>query len=227
MPMPDESVTLRYAGRFLDGFLTTAWICGVSICAAVALGLALFLVRRLPFAPARWFYDGYVGLLRGTPFLIQIFLLYYGGPGLGLRLSATTTALIGLSVYGSAYFAEIFRAGFEAVPRGQVEAARMLGFDRGQILRNVELPQMAALIIPPSVNQCIILIKESAVLSVITVPELTTVATRVVSETFSFAEPYLLLALLYWLLVETTARGGRWLERATGRHLTTTKGLPP
>ncbi|MGQ9371284.1 amino acid ABC transporter permease [Azospirillum sp. ST 5-10] len=222
--MFDQSVILRFADRFLDGFLTTAWICAVSLAAGIALGLAVFLVRRIPLAPARWFYEGYVGLLRGTPFLIQVFILYYGGPGFGIRLSATTTALVGLSVYGSAYFAEIFRAGFEAVPRGQVEAARMLGIDRGQILRHIELPQMAALILPPSVNQCIILIKESAVLSVITVPELTTVTTRVVSETFEFAGPYLLLALLYWLLVEATARGGRRLERATGRHLPNHKG---
>lgn len=222
--MFEHSIVLRYFDRFLEGFLTTVWICAVSVACAAVLGLMVFLVRRIRLVPARWFYEAYVGTLRGTPFLIQIFILYYGGPSLGLRLTALTASLVGLSVYGSAYFAEIFRAGFEAVPKGQVEAARMLGFNRSQILRHVELPQMAALIIPPLTNQCILLVKESAVLSIITVPELTTVAQRVVSETFGFTEPYLFLALLYWLIVETTARGGRTLERLAGRHLSQKKG---
>lgn len=140
-----------------------------------------------------------------------------------MRLSATATALISLGVYGSAYFAEIFRAGFNAVPRGQIEAARVLGFSRWSILTKIELPQMASLIIPPSVNQSIILIKESAVLSIITVAELTTMTSRIVSETFSFTIPYLVLALLYWLLVEATNRFGRWMEKITCKHLARTE----
>ena len=121
--------------------------------------------------------------------------------------------MLGLGFYSAAYFAEIFRSGFESIPTGQIESARMAGLSNSQIIRHIKLPQMLVLITPAMVNQVIILIKESAVLSIITVAELTKNTTQFVNETYTIIEPYLAAALLYWLLVEAVAQLGRFIER--------------
>jgi polar amino acid transport system permease protein len=161
----------------------------------------------------------YIELFRGTPLLIQLFLLYYGGPSVGITLSAFTVGLLGLGFYGSAYFAEIFRAGFESVPKGQIEAGSSFGFSRGDRLRHIVLPQMLAIVIPPSINLLIILLKDTAVLSIITVRELTFQVTGITIETFTFVEPFVILAAVYWILTELTSYIGQQLEYRVGGHL--------
>jgi polar amino acid transport system permease protein len=151
--------------------------------------------------------------MRGLPILILLFVLYYGGPSIGLRLRAETVGVLGLGFYTAAFFAEIFRSGFQSIPAGQVEAAEMAGLTGAQIVRHIKLPQMLVLVTPPLVNQIIILIKESAVLSIITVAELTKNTTQFVNETYAVIQPYLAAALLYWLLVEVVAQLGRLVER--------------
>jgi polar amino acid transport system permease protein len=190
----------------------------VSIIAGAGWGLALALFRRR-WRAAGGLVSAYVSVFRGTPLLIQLFVLYYGGPGLGLTLDAVTTGLVGLTLYGGAYFSEIFRAGFTAVPKGQEEAARSLGLSRWLTFRFVQLPQLLVAVIPPMTNQSIILLKESAVLSVITVPELTFQTTRMVAETFAVIEPYLGLALLYWVAATFVSRVGQYAETALTTHM--------
>ena len=148
-------------------------------------------------------------MFRGTPFLVQLFLLYFGGPYAGLSLDALPAGLLALSVYGGAYFSEVFRAGFEAVPRGHVEAAECAGLSRGQIMRRILLPEMAVLVLPASVNLAVSLLKDTAVLSVITVPELTLTVSALGTEFYAFVEALFLLALGYWGLVEIAAALGR------------------
>ena len=192
------------------GFTMLMWL-PASLC-AMALGLVIALLRH---------YGGEVidrglhlamGVIRGTPFLVQIFLLYYGGPFIGLDFEAPTAGLLGLSVYGSAYFAEIIRGGLASVPRGHIEAASTVGLTKAQTLRRVMLPEMTLLILPATINMLIVLMKETAVLSVITVPELTAVVTGIASLHFAYAEGAFLLALGYWALTELTGRAGRLLE---------------
>jgi len=130
-----------------------------------------------------------------------------------LTLDAEPVGIIGLGFYGGGYFAEIFRAGFLSIPPGQIEAARMLGIPRRMIVARIQIPQMLTLIIPPSTNQVIILVKESALLSIITVAELTKNTTQMVNETFAVIEPYVAVALLYWLIIEGIALLGGFLER--------------
>ena len=154
---------------------------------------------------------------RGTPFLVQLFLLYFGGPYAGLSLDALPAGLLALSVYGGAYFSEVFRAGFEAVPRGHVEAAECAGFSRAQIVRRILLPEMAMLVLPASVNTAVSLLKDTAVLSVITVPELTLTVSALGTEFYAFVEALFLLALGYWGLVEIAAWLGRLAERRLAR----------
>ncbi len=210
---------LQYGPALAGGFALTllCWFGGAAL--GIALGFAVALLRQLPVAPLRWLLRAAIEVLRGTPFLVQLYLLYDGGPQLGLRWSATVCGVVGLGVYGSAYFAEIFRAGFAAVPAGQVEAAHSLGMTQAAILRRIRLPAMLPAILPALVNMLIILSKETVVLSLITVPELMYQMQTMGAETYAAFEVILAMAVLYWLMVEIVARAGRAAERAITRHL--------
>ena len=120
-------VLWRYMPSLLGGFGVTVLCWSLGAALGLVLGFAIALLNRLRFAPLRWLLQACVEIIRGTPFLMQLFLLYAGGPFIGLRLSATTAGVVGLGLYSSAYFAEIFRGGFNAVPVGLVEAAISVG----------------------------------------------------------------------------------------------------
>ncbi len=151
-------------------------------------------------------------MLRGTPFLMQLFLLYAGGPYIGLKLSATTAGIVGLGLYSSAYFSEIFRGGFAAVPHGQIEAAMSVGMSPRDTLLRVTLPGALIAAVPPIVNMLIVLSKETVVLSIITVPELMYQMQTMAAETFTAFDAIFAMAAFYWLLVEATSRLGRRVE---------------
>ena len=197
------------------GVTALTWLGGAVV--AVALGFLVALGRRYGPRALNAVLAAYVELIRGTPFLIQLFLLYYGGPFIGLSLDPVPAGLLGLSVYGAAYFSEIFRAGFEAVPLGHVEAAQCLGLTRAQIVRRILIPEMTMLVLPPTVNMVIVLMKETAVLSIITVPELTFTISNIGSANYAFVESLVLLACFYWGLVELCARLGRVAEKRLTR----------
>lgn len=209
----DLQMYAEYGPLLLSGLGTTAYICAAASVIGIGVGLVTALLSAAPVAPVRWMCRVYIETMRGTPILILLFIIYYGGPSAGLTLPAETVGIAGMGAYGGGYFAEIFRAGFQSIPRGQIEAARMLGLSPGQIIARIKLPQMLVLIIPPLVNQLIILVKESALLSIITVPELTKNTTQMVNETYAVLEPYIAVAFLYWLLIEGISRLGRAIER--------------
>jgi polar amino acid transport system permease protein len=206
-------VWVQYAPLMLSGLATTAWICALATGLGIAVGLVLACLEGVRLLALRWVVRAYIEIMRGLPILILLFVLYYGGPSIGLRLRAETVGVLGLGFYTAAFFAEIFRSGFQSISAGQVEAAEMAGLTGAQIVRHIKLPQMLVLVTPPLVNQIIILIKESAVLSIITVAELTKNTTQFVNETYAVIQPYLAAALLYWLLVEVVAQLGRLVER--------------
>ncbi len=192
------------------GISLALWFAGT--IAAVLLGFVVAVARRYgprPLDRVLWLI---VEVLRGTPFLIQLFLLYFGGPFMGLSLDPAPAGLLGLSVYGAAYFSEIFRAGFEAVPRGHVEAAECVGLSRFQIVRRILVPEMTMLVLPACTNMAIILLKETAILSTITVPELTFTVSNIGTEHYAFVEAFFILALVYWGLVELSGRLSRFAE---------------
>ncbi|PWC37922.1 amino acid ABC transporter permease [Azospirillum sp. TSO35-2] len=215
----DSSLIVQYGPALLRGFGVTilCWAAGCAI--GLVLGFALMLLRQLPIRPLQALIRAYIEIIRGTPFLIQLFLLYSGGPSIGLRLEATTAGILGLGLYGSAYFAEIFRAGYQSVPKGQVEAALSLGMSYGAILRRVIVPGMLVSTLPAIVNMMAILTKETVVLSIITVPELMYEMQTMAAETFATFETILGMALFYWLLVEVVSRLGRRLEARVTRFL--------
>ncbi|MDO6563674.1 amino acid ABC transporter permease [Amphritea sp. 1_MG-2023] len=213
----DLSLYVSYWPILLKGLGFTLYVCSIALLIGLIGGLLLYGLNRLGWRVTSFIYAVYLTVFRGTPLLVQVYLVYYGGPFVGLDMTAEQVGIIGLGLYVAAYFAEIYRSGFASIPPGQLEAAYDLGFSRWQVLIRIQLPQMLGLIIPPGVNQTIIMIKESAILSIITVPELTTAAISMATQSFTVIEPYLFLAVVYWLLTFAVSKTGRWCEnKATG-----------
>lgn len=215
----DPHIITDHLDEIGSGFLITlsTWTSGVVL--GIGLGMLIAIAQlfgnRWVRAPLRVFIE----LIRSTPFLVQLFLVYYAGPAFGLSLEPIPAGILSLGVYGSVYFAEIFRTGFESVARGQLEAADCLGITRWQCIMRIQVPQMLVIILPALVNLVTILCKETAVLSIITIPELTMVLTGIGSETFAFIETLLVLCIGYLLLVEACSRLGMYLERRVGHFM--------
>ncbi|NLH83650.1 MAG: amino acid ABC transporter permease [Phyllobacteriaceae bacterium] len=203
----------EHALLFAHAFGVTVSVTAVGLAIAVVLALPLALALRSGRIALVWPARAWVELMRGAPLVVLLFLAYYGGPSFGVVLSATTAGVLGLGLYGAGYFAEIWRLGLDSVPKGEIEAARLLGLSRDQTLVHVQIPRALRLVLPPATGQAINLLKESAVLSVVTVPELTKTAGEIANLTFSAVVPYLVAALLYWVAVEALARAGRAAER--------------
>lgn len=215
----DWGILQQYGPGLLSGFANTVmcWLLGTLF--GMALGLVIAVAQRYGPRWTGWIIQAYIEVIRGTPFLVQLFVLYYGGPLVGLRLDALPAGLLGLTVYGSPYFAEIFRSGFRAVPIGQIEAARAIGMTEASIVRRILLPLGLVSALPALVNFSIILTKETVILSIITVPELMYQVQRMSTETFRYVEANLVLALFFWALVEAISNVGRWLEARITKHL--------
>ncbi len=150
--------------------------------------------------------------------MIQVFLLFYVLPFYGIRIPANIVGIIGLALFGSVYYAEIIRAGIDAIPRGQLESARSIGMSHWQSMTNIVLPQTMRIILPPIGNQTLSLVKESSILSTITVQELTMSALIVQGQTFRPFEIFIVITLLYWGLNELIATGLRIYERRLERR---------
>lgn len=214
----DFGIILEYWPLLLKGFGYTifAWVLGTAF--SMVLGFAIAVAQRYLPRPARWLIQAYIEIIRGTPFLVQLFVLYYGGPMVGLTLDPLPAGILGLTVYGSPYFAEIFRGGFLAVPLGQIEAARTIGMSEWTIMRRIVLPLALVSSLPALINFAIILTKETVILSIITVPELLYQTTYMATKTFRYVEGNLMLALFFWFLVEVISRVGQRFEARLTRH---------
>jgi polar amino acid transport system permease protein len=209
----------HYLPSLLSGFGVTILCWGAGGALGLVLGFGITLMRRLRVAPLNWLLRAFIELFRGTPFLVQLFLIYAGGPSIGLRLSATAAGILGLALYSSAYFAEIFRAGFAAVPTGQIEAAVSVGMTPFDTMMRVMLPGALIAAVPAIVNMLIILSKETVVLSIITVPELMYQVQTMAAETFTAFGAIFAMAVFYWLLVEAVSRVGLKLEARVTAYL--------
>jgi polar amino acid transport system permease protein len=185
---------------FLQGAVLTVLICLVSITFATLLALAGALARLSGNGLAFGIATFYISFFRGTPLLLQVLLIYLGLPQIGLTLEAVPAGIIALSLCYGAYMAEIFRAGIEAVGRGQREAAASLGLTDAQAMRLVVLPQAMRLVIPPTGNQFIAMLKDSSLVSVMGVWELMFLARTYGRAEFKYMEMLITAALIYWLL---------------------------
>jgi polar amino acid transport system substrate-binding protein len=190
----------------------------VSMALAIALGLALAVLRFFGPQPARAAAAAYVEVYRGTPLLVQLFILYYGLPNIGIVLSPPAAAIIGLGMNYAAYEAEVYRAGIEAVPRGQMEAALSLGMPRALALRRVILPQAFRVSLPAVTNDFIALFKDSSIVSVIAMVELTKTYGILAATTLRYFELGLIVAVLYFGMSYPLSIVARRLERTLKGH---------
>ena len=188
----------------------------MAMVTAVVLGAATAIGRVYGGRVTRVALTAYVELIRGTPLLLQLFVLYFGFAPI-VRLPAFLAALIGLGVNYGAYESEIYRGALEAVPAGQLEAARTLGLSERQILVHVRAPQALRLALAPMTNDFVALLKDSSLVSVITVVELTKQASIFAANIGSWVVPGLLCAGLYLAMSLPLARLSRRLERRWGK----------
>lgn len=179
-----------------------SWICG--LLAALAKASSSPLLRR----PAEF----YIWFIRGTPTLIQVFVVYFGLPQIGVRLEPFVAGVAALGINEGAYVAEILRAGLRAIPRGQRESSLALGMSSVQALRRIIVPQVIRITLPALTNEAVTTLKNTSLLSTITVVELTLHAQTVIAETFQPFEFYALAALLYLIMTSLLTRTAGWLE---------------
>lgn len=191
---------LKLEGEFLQGAVLTLFISLVSIFCATLLALATALGRLSKNGVFYGISTFYTSFFRGTPLLLQVMLIYLGLPQVGIVLSAVPAGIIALSLCYGAYMAEIFRAGIEGVPEGQTEAALSLGLKPYQVMRLVILPQALRLVIPPTGNQFISMLKDSSLVSVMGVWELMYLARTHGRSEFKYMEMLISAALIYWAL---------------------------
>lgn len=195
------------------GATLTLLLSVTSMALAICFGLSLAVGRLYGPRPLAWACYAWVELIRGTPLLVQLYILYYGLPYAGILLSAPLAAILGLSLNYGAYEAENYRAGIQAIPRGQMEAALALGMTRWQSLRHVILPQAVRIVIPPVTNDFISLLKDSSIVSVITMVELTKEYGMLAAAHHDYLGIGLLAAAMYFLLGWPFARMARWTEK--------------
>lgn len=216
----DVSIIVEGLPLLAQGLGYTLLICGIALPAGFVIGTLCALARLSGY---RWLYRlvvGYIELVRNTPFLIQVYLVFFVLPEVGIRLEGSVVGIITLAVYCGAYFAENVRGAILTIPRGQTEAAEALGITYWTIQRRVIFPQMLSYLIPTTTNLTLSLIKESAILSVITVPELTYQAQVIIGRTFAPMEGFTAIALIYWGLNSLVAFGLRYWERRAAHYLT-------
>jgi len=195
------------------GLLTTLRISSIAMLLGLALGAVFGLCSLSRSATVRFCVRAYVDFIRGTPLLIQIFLVYFALPEIGINLPEFWAGVIALGLNAAGFLSEIFRAGLTSIEKGQAEAARSVGMRHHQILLHVLLPQSLRTVLPPATNELISLVKGSALLSVISVYELTRAGQAVIAVHFAPFEIFILIALYYYLTVSALAWLSRWLER--------------
>jgi polar amino acid transport system permease protein len=212
----DPLLLLDYWPQLLQGTVLTIQVAAGAFVLGYLIGIAVALIALLPFWPARVVAGAYVETLRNIPFIIIVFVVYYGLPFSGIRLPSTLVGTIALAMFASAYYAEIVRAAIVGLPSGQFESARAIGMSPAQAMWHVVAPQILRSLVPPSTNMTLTMMKESAVLSSITVPELTYQSLVVQGNTFAPFEVFAAVASIYWLIAIVIAETSRRIERRVG-----------
>lgn len=203
----------RFAPLLLQAAGMTVFLACTAMPLAIALGLSIALGRLYGPRLLSWLLTGYVELIRGTPLMLQLYVLFYLLPELNIFLPAIVAGIAGLAINYSAYEAEIYRAGLQAIPPGQMEASLALGLSRGQAIRRVIIPQAVRIVIPPVTNDFIALFKDTSVCSVITLIELTKQYSILYNSYGGVVEFGLAAAILYMAMSLPLSWFSRWMER--------------
>ena len=203
----------------LQGAVVTVQVTVLSFLLSSVLGLGLALMKLSPVRAVSWAGTVIINVIRGLPIIVQLFYIYFVLPEFGVQLTAFQAGVIGLGIAYSAYQAENFRGGIEAVDAGQREAAQAMGMRSALIMRRVILPQAFRIALPPYGNTLVMMLKDSSLVSTITVAEMTRAGQLIASSTFQNMTVYTLVALLYLLMSLPLVWGLRRLEKrfAAGR----------
>ncbi|NLS17573.1 ectoine/hydroxyectoine ABC transporter permease subunit EhuD [Rhizobium sp. P40RR-XXII] len=218
----DTSTTLSFALSILPilgiGLIVTLEAAAAGFAIALVLGLVFALLRRSRFAAISWPTAFVIEFLRDTPLLVQLFFLYYVLPIYGIVLPAFLTGALALGLQYSAYTSEVYRGGLDAVPLGQWEAATALNLARGRTYWDIIIPQAIPRIIPAMGNYLVSMLKETPVLSVVTVVDMLNLANLIGDRTFEYLVPLSLVGLIFLILTLVCSAAIHWLEKALPKN---------
>ena len=200
--------------RLLDGALMTVWLSVVTMVIAIPGGLLLAFMRLSQYRPLSIIAAAFVEFFRATPLILQIYWVYYVLPAyFNIQLSQISTAILGLSCNISAFNSETFRAGIVSIRKGQWNAGRAIGMSDSQIMRHIVLPQAVLRILPALATTWVSLFKDTSLVSIISVAELSYVSLKIRSETYRILEVLTAMAAIYWLMGYPQAKIVDWLHR--------------
>jgi glutamine transport system permease protein len=198
----------------LKGLQVTLYIFVIAIILGFLIGLVIALLRLAPIKVLNWIAKVYVDAIRGTPFIVQLFFIYFGVNSLQvISLNSTTAGIITVAINAGAYFAEIIRAGIQSIDKGQTEAARSIGFTGAQTMRYVVLPQAFRRMLPTITNQSIISLKDTSLLSVIGIADLTQQGQIQASATFEAFKIWLAVGIIYFIIIYLLTMLANFIER--------------
>lgn len=197
----------------LVGALATLRITALSIAVGLVIGLGAGLARVWPNSFLRSISSAYIELIRGTPLLVQIFLVYFGLPALGLNLDPFVAGVLAMGINSGAYVGEIVRGGIESIAQGQMEAALSLGMSWWQSMYYIVLPQALFRILPSLGNEFIALLKDSSLVSTIAIAELTRTGQIIITRTFKSFEIWVGVALFYFIMTYAISRAVKYSEK--------------
>lgn len=212
-PLLNLSSITDSAGAIGKGLLLSILVILLSLALSLMLGMAGGFARLSGAAPVRWLGNAYVSVIRGTPFVVQLFFIYFAVPQLGLQLPALVAGVLALGLYSGSYVTEIVRGAIQSVERGQLEAARSCGMSHATAMRHVILPQAFLRMLPPLGNEFVSLTKNSALVSFITIHELFLVGQTIISRTFDALTVYLFIGLIYYILTNLIGLATQTVEK--------------
>ncbi len=201
----------------LDGAAVTLELFVITILLALPLGFLAGILRISPFKPVRAVMEFYVWIMRGTPLMLQLLFVYFALPMVGILLPSMGAALLAFILNYAAYFAEIFRSGILAVPKGQFEAAKALGMTYSQTMRLIILPQVIKIVLPPISNETINLVKDTSLIYILAMNDLLRVARTIVQREFDMT-PFAIAAIFYLVMTFILTWAFKKLETRFGKY---------
>ncbi|MGY0830910.1 amino acid ABC transporter membrane protein (PAAT family) [Azospirillum brasilense] len=207
--------------ELLKGTVVTIEVTAAAFLLSAVLGLLVGIIRLNPARRVLYgIASAYVAFIRGTPLLVQLFLLFFGLPQFGILLPAMLCGVIGLGIYSGSYVSEVVRGAIQSIDRGQMEAARSLGMSYREAMWEVVLPQAFRRMLPPLGNETIALIKNSALVSLLTIDDVMREGQRIISTSFRALEVYIAVALIYFVLTNAAT----WALRQIEKRMTVERG---
>lgn len=206
-------VILEYMPLYLQCFLATLWLSALSLVGAILVGITACSMRLSPSKIVSRIAGIYIEVIRGTPLLVQLYFFYFGLPSMGIMVPEWVTGVFALTLNSGAYYAEIIRAGIQSIAYGQIEAGVSSGLNYFQRMRYIILPQALGMSIRPMLGQAIVLVKDSSLLSLISIMELTRAGQLLTSDRFMPAEGFLTTAVFYLIIYYLLKIFSNWSEK--------------